>query len=452
PGVPVAMQAQIFERFTQVDMSETRQHEGTGIGLALVKSVAELHGGTVELASVPGQGACFVVLLPGVLTEQEPAALIQTGEWTLEVAAVGTSLVSERPRTGRALVLVVDDNADLREFVANLVYRTYDVVTSVDGLEALGLVKELEPALILSDLMMPRMSGQDLLRAVRELEEPVSQTPVILLTAKTQEEARLSALGAGADDYLHKPFTDQELMVRVRNQLDRRTHILEIQAQNQQLSQTLEAQVAELLRVGKLSEFVPEALRRALAEPTPNGVAFTRERLTCMFIDLVGYTALSERLEPEDLANLLNGYLCEITAEATLHRAVVDKFIGDAVMILFRASDHEDPAAQVTAALKVATGAHRRVAEMGPKWGCELQVRVGFETGMVTVGVFGSEVLRSMTAVGPTINLASRLQGACPPGSTYAGPGAQRAAALDSGERVVLKLKNIQSSVKVAVL
>jgi len=240
-GIPEEHRERIFERFHRIEGTQARTFEGTGIGLAFVQELVRLHGGDVRVESAPGQGSTFTVTIP-LGTAHLPPERIQatrpvapTGvtagvyaqeaqgwladEWNpvdVEVLPKPASLTSlPRPElAGRELIVVADDNADMRKYLRHLLDGRYEVHTVSDGRQALATTRLLRPALLLADVMMPQLDGFGLLRAVRD-DAVLAGTPIILLSAQAGEEPRLEGLQAGADDYLVKPFTARELMARV---------------------------------------------------------------------------------------------------------------------------------------------------------------------------------------------------------------------------------------------
>ncbi|QDG53099.1 response regulator [Persicimonas caeni] len=237
-GIPAGEVPRLFERFHQVQGAQSRTHEGSGIGLSLVAELAKLHGGRVEVESEEGQGSTFRVVLPAgkehLPAEQvasEPDVAPVHGETTDEIARQFTeeaelwSRTDEREAPGEVAsepleaILVVDDNPDMRRYIANLLRPHWPVLTAGDGEEALRLIDEAPPALVLSDVMMPKMDGFELLARLRE-HPMLAQTPVILLSARSGEESVVEGLERGADDYLEKPFSAAELLARVRTHLE----------------------------------------------------------------------------------------------------------------------------------------------------------------------------------------------------------------------------------------
>ncbi|NNE70835.1 MAG: response regulator, partial [Rhodothermales bacterium] len=228
-GIPAADLAHIFDRFHQVDGTVSKVQEGTGIGLALVKELVELHGGTIEVESVIDVGTVFTVVLPTdpvllgaheVIVDGYAAEPAERGPM-MEMSVFEESVPEESDENGEEivkqhLVLVVDDSPDIREYVALCLNKRYEVVTAVDGKDGLKKAKAVRPDLIVSDVMMPQMNGFDLCRSIRA-DEDIRETPVVLVTSKATPEDKIEGLEAGADDYVAKPFSARELLARVEN-------------------------------------------------------------------------------------------------------------------------------------------------------------------------------------------------------------------------------------------
>jgi PAS domain S-box-containing protein len=243
-GIPEDELQQVFRRFHRVRGARARTSEGAGIGLAMVDELVRLHHGRVRARSTLGQGTTFTVWL----NKRLPAEVVQpsaadvgkqrqtahrmadeAARWsaaagTLELPAdVAESIVGAARRglaagVPGAAVLVVDDNADMRDYLARVLGACWNVRAAGDGEEALRLARESPPDLILADVMMPALDGFGLLRRVRS-DARLRATPVILVTARAQEETAIAGLLAGADDYLAKPFSSRELVARVGAQL-----------------------------------------------------------------------------------------------------------------------------------------------------------------------------------------------------------------------------------------
>ncbi len=243
-GIPEDEIPRLFERFHRVEGTKGRTQEGSGIGLALVHELAKLHGGRIEVSSTLGQGTTFRVRVPLGAAHlprdriKVPRPLISSGassqHYVQEAlrwipSGMGTPLAFEEIPTAAAdrrfsvtagaRILIADDNADMREYLHDLLAPYYLVETVADGEEALAAIARQRPDLVLSDVMMPRLDGFALLRALRA-DQSLRSIPLILLSARAGEESRIEGLAAGADDYLAKPFSARELTARISAHLE----------------------------------------------------------------------------------------------------------------------------------------------------------------------------------------------------------------------------------------
>ncbi|MGA9866603.1 MAG: ATP-binding protein [Acetobacteraceae bacterium] len=231
-GIAEAELPRLFERFHRVEDARGRTMEGSGIGLALVQELVKLHGGTIGVESAPGRGSALTVRVPfgtahlpaDRIGAARPASSAGTAQafaaealrWLPGAEPRGADSMDAPPRPR---ILLADDNADMRDYVRRLLGAQYDVEAVSDGQAALEAAARDPPDLVLTDVMMPRLDGIGLLRALRD-GPPTRDLPIILLSARAGEEARIEGLDAGADDYLAKPFAARELLARVRANLD----------------------------------------------------------------------------------------------------------------------------------------------------------------------------------------------------------------------------------------
>ncbi len=408
----------IFDRFRQADSSASREYAGTGIGLALVKEIATLHGGDVAAHSDLGRGSSFRVTIPLGKAHLSPGSVVDFSEEDL-AAGDGHRVVVVEEGAGdeqgsadanreaeaaldpsKPTILYAEDNRDLRHFVRDLLVRDYNVFLAVDGAEGLEHARKYRPDLILSDQMMPRMSGRDLLRAVREDPE-LRSTPVIFLTAMAGTEARIESLDAGADDYLSKPFAEGEIRARVRNLLRGRAQ---------------EREIAEL-QLGKLKRFFsPQLAEAILGGGAEDPLKPHRREVTVVFVDLRGFTAFAETAEPEEVMDVLREYHGEMGNVILRHEGTLERFAGDGMMVFFNDPvPIENPAER---ALTMALEMRERVAELSVKWrkrAYDLDFGVGIAQGYATIGAIGFEGRWDYGAIGAVTNLASRLCGEAKP-------------------------------------
>lgn len=288
----------VFDRFWQADGSSKRKYQGVGIGLALVKELVEIQGGTVVVESQEGQGTTFTVRLPfkpgepvqpakpevpasggsaeesAVAAEQDPSGpTVTSEEWLANLyrraelfPALTPVRESMRPvevsRNGhQPTVLVADDEPDMLRFLKTQLSREYHVLEAVDGQQAVEKATQFLPDLILLDMMMPEKDG---LQACREIREHTStqEIPVVLLTARADEETKLAALSAGASDFLSKPFSTTELHVRIKNLVESHRNQRKVSKQKQVLEATIEqlkdtetqlVQTEKLASLGRMS-------------------------------------------------------------------------------------------------------------------------------------------------------------------------------------------------------
>ncbi|MEG4581988.1 ATP-binding protein [Microcoleus sp. MON1_C5] len=246
-GIPSEELPHLFERFHRIKNSQGRSFEGSGIGLSLVQELVKLHSGKLDVSSTFGQGSCFTVRIPTGTAHLPPERIgasrtlastalgampyveeaqrwLPEGDfrlpiWDFELDNNPTNL-NQAPadRAAPAKILLVDDNADMRDYIRRLLSGSYIVQTVADGVAALTALKKNPPDLVLTDVMMPGMDGFELLRSLRS--NPATQDiPIILLSARAGEESRIEGLEAGADDYLIKPFSGRELLARVEASL-----------------------------------------------------------------------------------------------------------------------------------------------------------------------------------------------------------------------------------------
>lgn len=229
-GIAPDKLSRIFERFYQVDSRANRAYEGTGIGLALVKELVQVLGGTITVQSADGAGTTFELVLPVQpseryaeadqqdLTAERPAPQVIPPYQSVELSG------ETADHTTAKTLLLIDDNADIRAYVRSIFQGEYQILEAEDGLDGLGKATDQLPDLVICDLMMPRLDGFGFCRALKT-QDATSHIPVVMLTARATLEDRIEGFELGADEYLTKPFNRLEIQVRVRNLLAQRTRL-----------------------------------------------------------------------------------------------------------------------------------------------------------------------------------------------------------------------------------
>ncbi len=235
-GIPAGQLNKVFDRFYQVDNSQTRSYEGSGIGMALAKELVERHHGKIAVESVVGKGTTFTVLLPlgkEHLTQEELASaepvirqphLDELISEDVDIAGVNQTTPENTPDL--PVILVVEDNPDMRHYICKTLAEHYEMAEAVNGKEGVKKAQETLPDLIISDIMMPEMDGFKLCQEIKS-NELTSHIPVILLTARADRESKLAGLKTGADDYLSKPFDVDEIKLIVNNRIEERRKMRE---------------------------------------------------------------------------------------------------------------------------------------------------------------------------------------------------------------------------------
>jgi adenylate cyclase len=416
----------LFDRFRQAEGSVNRSYEGSGLGLSLVKELVNLHGGNISVTSDYGYGTTFMIAiptgkkhLPADQVTNLPADL-QISRASVELADLETDLGleedsfitdsehEESPLTHTGKILIVDDNRDLRGYLRRVLNQAgYSVISAHNGAHGYTQAQEHRPDLIVTDLMMPQVSGLDLIAMIRQDPE-LSGIPMILLTAKANEETRIEGTEIGADAYLAKPFNDRELLAEVRNLLALKTNERRVAQLNLYLTESV------------LKRFLPPSLvSKAATGELSLDLRPEPRMITVLFTDIVGFTSLANTLRSRRVAELLNQYLGAMTEAIFANGGTVDKFMGDGIMSLFGAPEDCSPNEQVRRAVQTAKHMQRSLAQLNEQWVYQgipaVRFRCGIHQGTAVVGMFGSAERSDYTAIGPTVNIAARIQSAAEP-------------------------------------
>ena len=234
-GIPPEEQDRVFERFYRVNDSDDQEVEGTGIGLAITRELVDLYRGEIRMQSDPGKGSTFTVVLPVIKEQFRPEEIEEesdqkSGQKLQPIQGISpeeklSPEIRNEPKQevqdDKPIVLIVEDNIELIHFIADILGGDYHILTAENGRNGLDQAIENIPDLIISDVMMPEMDGQEMCRMIRE-DSRTSHIPIIMLTAKADRDSKLEGLETGADDYIIKPFDAEELTARVRNLIRQR--------------------------------------------------------------------------------------------------------------------------------------------------------------------------------------------------------------------------------------
>lgn len=297
-------------------------------------------------------------------------------------------------------VLVVDDNPDSLGLAKDILkVAGYQVITASDGPNALKAARAELPDLILLDVNMPGMSGMEVCAEIKK-DERTAQMPVIMLSALGDIDNRVDALAMGADDFLAKPYSPRELMARVERRLRAKMVTDDLLEKQRVIRDTFERFVAAPI------------VQQMLQNPDSVKLGGTLQQVTVLFADIEGFTPLSESSEdPVELLRVLNEYHSLIVKIIQQYHGTIDKFIGDGVMALYNTPlQYEHHVADaVKTALHIQNALTWFHERFEPQY--RLQINFGIHTGPAVVGNVGANDLMDFTAIGDTVNIASRLQG-----------------------------------------
>src|SRR4051794_39941146 len=311
-----------------------------------------------------------------------------------------------------ARILVVDDQRSNVEMVAGVLKaRGYTVHTALDGQQALELVRELHPDLVLSDILMPNLDGYDLCRRLRAAPE-TALLPVILITSLDAQGERIKGLEVGADDFLSKPINWEELFARVRSLLRVKALQDELKDVNEKLAERVRDQVAQLERLSRLKRFFSKPVAEAIVAGGEELLEPHRREITAVFLDLRGFTSFTDRADPDEVMDLLRAYHATLGRTVDEYEGTLEHFAGDGVMIFFSDPLPVDRPAERAVRMALALQeAFTPIAEAWAKLGHQVGLGIGIAQGEATLGVIGFEQRWEYAAIGNVPNLAARLCG-----------------------------------------
>jgi len=392
-GIPADKLDRIFESFEQANGSIAREYGGAGLGLAVTKQLVQLHGGDIRVESTVGIGSRLTFTLPlseGKVESKQQEEVSKVQEFSAIKVNPDELLINgevSAPPEGAFQILIVDDEqVNLQVLVNHLSLQNYAITQASNAIEALEIIRKgFKPDLILLDVMMPKMTGYELCKKIRE-KFPANEMPVVLLTAKNQVSDLVEGFGAGANDYLAKPISKNELLARIK------THIL--------LSKINIA----------YGRFVPHEFLKFLERESIVDVQLgdqVQKEMTVLFADIRSFTSLSERMSPKENFDFLNAYLSRVSPVIRNHNGFIDKYIGDAVMALFPQTADDAVQAAIEMQKQVSLyNSYRQENGYDP-----IAIGIGLHSGTLMLGTVGESQRMETTVIADAVNLASRLEG-----------------------------------------
>ena len=390
-GIPKEKFETIFKSFEQIDGTTAREYGGTGLGLSVTKQLVELHGGLIQVDSEVGKGSKFTFSLP-ISKEarqdfedlyqnelEEQIQKVQSNDETIKDFVVGVTELSRH-------ILVVDDEPINRRVLENhLTVAGYKVTEANSGKEALNFIDKAHFDLILLDIMMPSMSGYEVCETIRKTYS-ASDLPVVLLTAKNRVSDLVAGFNVGANDYLTKPFSKNELLSRIRTHLN-------------------------LNGIHKAtSRFVPSEFLKSVGREAITDVALgdhIEKEVTVLFTDIRDYTSLSESMTPEQNFKFVNAYVGRMGPIIQENHGFVNQYLGDGIMALFPENASNALQASINMQKTILEYNKRRISEGY----VSISVGMGLHTGSLVMGIIGDAARNDTAIIADTVNTASRMEG-----------------------------------------
>ncbi|MBN2011547.1 response regulator [candidate division KSB1 bacterium] len=379
----------IFTPFEQVDASAPHDYSGTGLGLAITKQLAELHGGEVSVASKPELGSNFSFTLPvykDTKSRCKNHIHIVSDTELIHASTAFQPVMTSHHAAGQYHVLVIDDEPVNQQVLLNhLAQEEFSVTLAVNGEQALNILEQDDSIdLILLDIMMPGMSGFEFCEKIRR-RYLATELPIIMVTAKNQLMDIVTSFSVGANDYLAKPFSKQELLARIRMHLN-------------------------LLNINSsYARFVPQEFLHLLKKESIIDVKLgdqVQQEMTMLFADIRDFTSISKRMSPQENFNFINSYLSVMEPVIIENNGFIDRYNGDAITALFTGSADDAVNASI-AMLRQLTEYNR-----DPKLPVNQPIRIssGINSGMLMLGAVGSQHRMDGTVISDAVNVTSGIE------------------------------------------
>lgn len=392
-GIPEDKLDRIFESFEQADGSTAREYGGTGLGLAVTKKLVELHGGSIQVKSKVGVGSRFTFTLTAALGQSSELNNLSYSSCLLpaisklnEEESIPPSYLNKEDQGQQFQIMIVDDEpVNLQVLINHLSLQNYAITQANNGIEALAMIERgFKPDLVLLDVMMPRMTGYEVCQKLRE-QFPAYELPVVMLTAKNQVTDLVEGFSVGANDYLTKPISKNELFARIKTHLS--------------LSNLAVA----------YGRFVPHQFLHLLNKESILDVQLgnhIQRRMSILFSDIRSFTTLSESMKPEDTFRFINAYLSRMESVIVENQGFIDKYIGDGIMALFSGSADDAVKAGITMLHRLTEyNQHRANSGYIP-----IKIGIGINTGSLMLGTVGGKNRMDGTVISDAVNIASRLE------------------------------------------
>jgi two-component system sensor histidine kinase ChiS len=389
-GIPENKQEAIFQEFEQGDGSISREFTGTGLGLSISKKLVELHGGNMWVESEVGKGSTFYFTLPVSEEKASTMAISQPTDserWiNITPNDLSKTAMMSKGTDDETLILAVDDEPINHQVLKNhLSGRGFQLVQVMNGEEAMKVINNNQRFdLVLLDVMMPRMSGYEVCQKIREQYLP-SELPVIMITAKNQMTDIVEGLSLGANDYLPKPFHKEELLARIKTQIDLH-NIFDV-----------------------AGRFVPNEFLHSLKRERITEVVlgdYSAQEVTVLFTDIRDYTSLSESMTPEDNFKFVNAFHGRMGPLIRENHGFVNQYLGDGMMAIFPVS----PEDALHAAIKMQKKLRLYNQERTRLGRTPIRLGIGLHSGPLIMGIIGDKLRMDAATISDAVNTASRVE------------------------------------------